>query len=337
MLFLTNNLSFTYNASMENQIKKLNEISRLVGNTPLIKITYKYSGEIYNLFAKLEWYNLSGSIKDRIALQILKYAYQNNLITKDDAIIETTSGNTGISFSSIGRFLGHQVVIVMPEYMSEERKKLLKNYGAELVLVKKEEGGFLKCLEIASKFKGFKPLQFENIQNKIAHHKTANEIINICSHNNICIDVFISGVGTGGTLIGVAEKLKVLNSKIYAIEPASSPTLKTGKKIGTHKIEGISDEFVPKLYNRNLVNDIIDITDEEAISISQKLAKELGLGVGISSGANFAGAIKKQIKNKNIFTVFADDNKKYLSTDLSKPLKTELSENLKLLDFEVIG
>lgn len=322
---------------MENQLKKLNELSKIIGNTPLIKITYKYKGHEYNLYAKLEWYNLSGSIKDRVALQILKNAYQNNLITKDDAIVETTSGNTGISFSALGKFLGHQVVIVMPEYMSEERKKLLKNYGAELVLVKKEDGGFLKCLDITNKFKGFKPLQFENIKNKVAHHKTASEIINVCTKNNISIDAFVSGVGTGGTLIGIAEKFKEFQTSIFAIEPASSPTLKVGKKIGSHKIEGISDEFVPKLYNNKLVDEIIDITDEEAISISQKLARELGLGVGISSGANFAGCIKKRQKNKNIFTVFADDNKKYLSTDLSVPIKTELSESIKLLDYRVIN
>lgn len=321
---------------MKNQLKKLNDISGLIGNTPLVKITYSYNKKVFNVFAKLEWYNLSGSIKDRIALQILKNAYENNLINKDDLIVETTSGNTGISFSAVGSYLGHKVVIVMPEYMSDERKKILKNYGAELILIKKEEGGFLKCLEISKNYNGFKPFQFENIQNKVAHHSTAREIIDICNKYNIKIDCFTSGVGTGGTLIGIAESLKKLNTYIYALEPASSPTLKFGKKIGSHKIEGISDEFVPKLYNDKIVNDIVDVTDDEAISVAQKLAKELGLGVGISSGANFACCVKKREIDKNFFTIFPDDNKKYLSTNLSTPVKTELSENIKFLGFKVI-
>lgn len=321
---------------MDKQLKKIIEVSHLVGNTPLIKITYKYKKNICNTFAKLEWYNLTGSIKDRVALEILKNAYITNLINNNDIIIETSSGNTGISFSAIGGYLGHKVIIVMPDYMSEERKKLLKNYGSELILVKKEEGGFLKCLEICKEYKAFKPYQFENIQNKLAHHTTAKEIIQICNKNNISIDTFTSGVGTGGTLIGIAEILKQYNTYIVALEPACSPILKNGKKIGFHKIEGISDEFVPKLYDNDIVNEIIDITDDEAVSISQKLAKQLGLGVGISSGANFASTIKISDQYKNNFTIFPDDNKKYLSTVLSEETKSELSENINFLDYKII-
>lgn len=313
---------------------QIENIEKLVGNTPLCKLTCKYNGKVKNVFAKLEWYNLSGSIKDRIALYIIKKSYEKKLLRKGQDIVEVTSGNTGIAFSAIGGMLGHKVTILMPEYMSDERKSLLRSYGANLVLLKREEGGFLKGLELAKTFEGaFLPLQFENDLNRLCHYETTGvEIVKKLKEKNIYPQAFICGVGTAGTLVGIGYKLKQeYKVSVFALEPAYSPTLKTGHKIGKHKIEGISDDFVPKIFRRSLVSDIVDITDEEAIFFAQKLAK-IGLGVGISSGANLCGALK--LEQDNVVTIFADDNKKYLSTDLFK--KVSLDVDFEVLKIEIL-
>jgi len=316
-------------------------MNKLIGNTPMIKINYKYLGKENSIFTKLEYYNLTGSIKDRIVYYMLKEAKANNSLKSNQPIIEVTSGNTGISLSAIGTFFKHEVHIFMPDYVSKERQALMKQFGAKLYLVSREEGGFKKCFELAkekaSEINGFLISQFENETNVKAHYDTTGmEIINQVDN----IGGFVSGIGTGGTLMGIAKKLKEYDKdiKIYALEPDSLPILSNPLVKGTHKIEGIGDDFIPKIVKRSLIDEIILINDNEAITMAKKLAKDLGLGVGISSGANFlASVIAKANNEKNIVTIFADDNKKYLSTDLVKEMNKEsnITNKIELLSYEV--
>lgn len=323
--------------------EKFISLENAIGNTPLAKIVYTYKGRTDYVFTKLEHYNLTGSIKDRVALFILKDAYENGLIKQGYKISEATSGNTGIAFSAVGKFLGNSSVIFMPDWMSEERKNLMKCYDAELILVSKEEGGFLESIarskEYAAKNKNvFLPLQFENEKNVECHEfKTGAEIVKQLSALDLTADAFICGVGTGGTVMGIGKAIKKTNkkAKVFPAEPSSSPTLTTGHKTGHHRISGISDEFIPDIVKLNQLDEIVQTDDGDAIILTQKLSKELGMGVGISSGFNLLSAIKiKQKYNfKNVITVFPDDNKKYFSTDYTKIEKvkeTYLSPEIKL-------
>ena len=330
---------------------KLKSLEKLIGNTPLVEITCIYNDKEIKIYSKLEYYNYTGSIKDRMALHIIKKSYENKELTPNDTIIEATSGNTGISFSSIGTYLGHKVVIYMPDWMSDERKKLLRGFGAEINLVYKEDGGFLKCIyiteEIAKNNKNvFLPKQFSNKYNTEAHYcSTGPEILNTLKKHNLTPSAFIAGVGTGGTVMGIGTYLKKhnYNIKIYPLEPSNSPTLSTGTHVNEHRIQGIVDEFIPPILDFSKVNDVIAVDDGDAILMAQKLSKTLGLGVGISSGANFLGAIKayelSEKKNPVIVTVFADDNKKYLSTDLCniEPVKDcYISKNVELINLKTL-
>ena len=321
---------------------------KLIGNTPMINIKYEYQGKKKNIYVKLEMFNLTGSIKDRVAYYIIKNAKRRGLLKENMPIIEATSGNTGISLSALGTYYNHPVYIFMPEWASKERKELMNLYGANIKLISKEEGGFLECVksakDLTKKVNGFLANQFENEDNISAHYETTGkEILEQLEGKEI--GGFISGVGTGGTLIGIGKRLKEKDSKIkiVALEPEKMPILSKGKIVGQHKIEGIGDDFVPDIFseNKNIVEqDIILINDDTAINMARKLSKELGLGVGISSGANFIGAVLLQEKlEKNIVTIFADDNKKYLSTEL-KNEKIEnadfLSDKIKLLDYEEV-
>lgn len=307
--------------------KKLDHLWCLVGNTPMIEIAYKYKGKAKSIYAKCEHYNLTGSIKDRMALYILQEAYREGKIKKADKIIEATSGNTGISFSAIGKALAHQVTIIMPDWLSKERIDIIKTLGAEVILVSKEEGGFKKCIAVAEDMAShdprvFLPRQFENEMNAEAHRRTtAKEIWNQLQSIGRRPDAFVAGVGTGGTIMGVAKYLKWKNAHVvvHPMEPAESPTLTTGHKIGTHRIQGISDEFIPPIVKLYQLNDVIQVSDGDAIIMAQRMAKELGLAVGISSGANVIAAIKAQNYlgvDATVVTVLPDSNKKYLSTDL---------------------
>ena len=321
---------------------------KLIGNTPMINIKYEYQGKKKNIYVKLEMFNLTGSIKDRVAYYIIKNAKRRGLLKENMPIIEATSGNTGISLSALGTYYNHPVYIFMPEWASKERKELMNLYGANIKLISKEEGGFLECVksakDLTKKVNGFLANQFENEDNISAHYETTGkEILEQLKGKEI--GGFISGVGTGGTLIGIGKRLKEKDSKIkiVALEPEKMPILSKGKIVGQHKIEGIGDDFVPDIFseNKNIVEqDIILINDDTAINMARKLSKELGLGVGISSGANFIGAVLLQEKlEKNVVTIFADDNKKYLSTEL-KNEKIEnadfLSDKIKLLDYEEV-
>lgn len=309
----------------------------LIGNTPLIKINYLNNGKENYVYVKLEYYNLTGSIKDRIIYYILDKAIEQGDLKDNMPIVEATSGNTGISISAIGAYLKHKVYIYMPDWVSEERLKLMKLYGADVTLISKENGGFIKCIEEAEKFaknnNGFLTHQFDNLDNVEAHYNTTGKEIT----DKIKVDAFISGIGTGGTLIGVAKKLKEKNKnvKIYALEPSNMSLIKNNTK-GEHKIEGIGDEFIPSLVNLDIIDDIILISDEEALEMTQKLSKELGIGVGISSGANMLAAIKlRELGYDNVVTIFPDDSKKYLSTDLTHNESNKL-KNIILLDYENI-
>lgn len=300
------------------------------------------------IYAKAENLNMTGSIKDRMAFHILENAYKKELINPGGLIIEATSGNTGISFTAIGRALGHPVTIFMPEWMSIERINLIKCMGATINLISKEQGGFLGSIDFAEQLakntKGaFLPRQFSNEDNIMAHYSTTGpEIWWQLKLNSLCPDAFIAGVGTGGTIMGVGAFLKEKNSDIMIcpLEPTNSPTLSTGHKIGKHRIDGISDEFIPPILKLKSLDSVIGVDDGDSIIMSQKLANELGLGVGISSGANFIGALMAQEKlgtDAVVVTVFPDDNKKYLSTDLLKeePVKPDfLSSEVELIDFK---
>lgn len=315
-----------------------------IGNTPMVKITYKNKENINHIYSKLEFYNPTGSIKDRVAYYMITKAKERGILKENMPIVEATSGNTGISLAALGNYYKHPVYIFMPEWASEERVKLMKSYGAHVTLVSKAEGGFKKCLEeakiLAQKEKGFLTNQFSNTDNLLAHYETTgNEIINQLPEK---ISAFISGVGTGGTLIGVGKKLKKWDNeiKIIALEPDKMPMISQNKIIDNHKIEGIGDDFVPDLLDKSMLDDVILVNDDDAINMSRRLAKELGLGVGISSGANLiAGIIYQEKVNKPVVTVFADDNKKYLSTDLSKEIDTNkefISNKIELLNYEIV-
>ncbi len=309
----------------------------LIGNTPLIKINYLNNGKENYVYVKLEYYNLTGSIKDRVIYYVLDKAIEQGDLKDNMPIVEATSGNTGISISAIGAYLKHKVYIYMPDWVSEERLKLMKLYGADVTLISKEDGGFIKCIEEAEKFaknnNGFLTHQFNNLDNVEAHYNTTGKEIT----DKIKVDAFISGIGTGGTLTGVAKKLKEKNKnvKIYALEPSNMSLIKNNTK-GEHKIEGIGDEFIPSIVNLDIIDDVILITDEEAIEMAQKLSKELGIGVGISSGANMFAAIKlRELGFDNVVTIFPDDSKKYLSTDLTHNESDKLKDII-LLDYKNI-
>ena len=326
---------------------KFHGLKNLVGNTPLLQLELLYKGEKRIIYAKAENFNITGSIKDRMALYILRKAYEKGNIRPGDAIIEATSGNTGISFSAIGRALGHPVIIYMPNWMSRERIELIGSLGAKINLISKEEGGFLGSIEKAEYYANsnkntFLPRQFSNEDNLAAHYETTGpEIWWQLRFRNLFPDAFIAGVGTGGTIMGVGKFLKEMHKtvKIYPLEPANSPTLTTGHKVGKHRIQGISDEFIPPIVNLKSLDEVVSVDDGDAILMAQKLACQLGIGVGISSGANFIGALKVQNQigaNSVVVTVFPDDNKKYLSTDLLRPEEEKtgfLSPDIELIGF----
>jgi cysteine synthase A len=241
--------------------------------------------------------------------------------------VEATSGNTGISFASIGRALGHPVTIFMPAWMSTERVNLLRSLGAGVVLVSREEGGFLGSIAKAEALaqstpNAFLPRQFSNRDNCDAHYQTTGpELLGQLAAEGLIPAAFVAGVGTGGTIMGTGRFLRerVPGVKVHPVEPSNSPTMSTGHKVGQHRIQGISDEFIPPIVELDQLDAILGVDDGDAILMAQKLATKLGMGVGISSGANFLAALTAQDAlgpDAVVVTVFADDNKKYLSTDL---------------------
>lgn len=318
-------------------------LEKLIGNTPLIKINYEYEGKKGSVYAKLEFYNYSGSIKDRIAWYIIEKEKANGNLKEGQAIVEVTSGNTGIAFSAIGALYGHNVHIFMPDWASIERRKIIEMYGAHVHLVSREEDGFKGALKMAEKFAdeigAYRPLQFDNPLNVEAqYNSTGKEIVDALPD----ADGFVSGIGTGGTLMGIGKRLKENNPenfKLFALEPSTLSILKMGMEEGSHMIEGIGDDFIPSILEQDLIDDIVLIHDCDAINMSRKIAKEFGLGIGISGGANFLASVLMGDKCSKIVTVFADDNKKYVTTKLSEKVDEDsklISNKIKLINFEII-
>ena len=337
--------------SYSDSIKeKFSNLWHLVGNTPMLELQYTRNGKPGRIFVKCEHYNLTGSIKDRMALYIMHKAYSSGAIKPGDVIVEATSGNTGIAFAAIGKALGHEVMIMMPDWLSKERQDIIKTLGAKIRLVSKAEGGFLGSIRLSEQLREqseqyFLPKQFENIYNAEAHERsTGPEIWAQLQQEGLYPDAFVAGVGTGGTIVGTGNylKLKNPNIRIHPLEPAESPTLTTGYKVGSHRIQGISDEFIPEIVKLAELDEVIQANDGDAIIMAQKLAKELGLAVGISSGANVIGAMKLAEElgpEAVVVTLLCDSNKKYLSTDLMKeePVKAGyLSTEVSFTDYRPI-
>lgn len=302
-------------------------VEQLVGRTPLLELT-KIEKE-YNLeaklFAKLEYLNPAGSAKDRIALKMLEDAEERGVINKDSVIIEPTSGNTGIGLAAMAGAKGYRVIIVMPDSMSAERRILMTAYGAELVLTegaKGMKGAIEKAQMLAKEIPGsFIPGQFDNPANAKAHFETTGP--EIYSDTDGCVDFFVAGVGTGGTITGVGEYLKSKKPtvKIIAVEPAGSPYLSEGKA-GLHKIQGIGAGFIPKVLNTEIFDEIITVEDEDAFDVGRIVGKKEGILVGISSGAALWAAIevakRPENSNKNIVVLLPDTGDRYLSTEMFK-------------------
>jgi cysteine synthase A len=299
-------------------------LARTVGNSPLLAITLRFRGALRTLYAKSEQLNMTGSIKDRMALHVLRRAYEIGAIRAGDTIVEATSGNTGISFAALGRALGHPVTIFMPDWLSRERTDLLRSFDARIELVSREQGGFVGCIDRAEALAArdprvFLPRQFSNPANVEAHALTTGpEIVWQLGHRGLAPDAFVAGVGTGGTVMGVGRHLRAVRPgvRVHPLEPKESPTLSTGCKLGSHRIQGVSDEFVPAILELAALDAVVGVNDGDAILMSQMLAARLGLGVGISSGANLIGALMVQQAlgpDAIVVTVFPDDNKKYLS------------------------
>ena len=298
-------------------LEKFDRIAPMIGNTPLLEIHFLYKGKKRRIFAKAQ----------------------------GDMIAEATSGNTGIAFSALGSYLGHKVVIYMPDWMSRERITLMQSYGAEVRLVSREEGGFLGSIrmteELAEKGGVFLPRQFSNEDNVETHYvSTGLELARQLEQIGLKADGVVAGVGTGGTVMGIGKRLKEYNPafRAFPLEPFNSPTLSTGYKVGKHRIQGISDEFIPSILKLDELSDVVSVDDGDSILMARMLSEKLGVGVGVSSGANFIGSIMAQDKIGTdciMTTVFADDNKKYLSTDYSDP--QEMKEHFVTKNLELTG
>lgn len=314
----------------------------IIRKTPLAKIRYKYKDKEKYIYVKLEYYNLTGSIKDRMAWYIITKAEREGKLKENQAIIEATSGNTGIALSAIGASKKHPVYIFMPDWVSKERQEIIKSYGAKVQVYSAEEGGFKRCIEetkkLAYEIDGFLVNQFSNQDNILAHYETTGkEILEDIKEE---IGGFVSGIGTGGTLMGISRRLIRKNKDIViaAMEPDKMPLLSQNKKISSHKIDGIGDDFIPDLIDRNQIDKIIVVNDDDAINMSRLLSRQLGLGVGISSGANFiASVILNDTLDNPVVTIFVDDSKKYLSTDLIKEVDNNpkfISNQIELIEWE---
>ena len=298
-----------------------NGVLELVGNTPILKVNNLIKEEnIADVYVKLEKFNPGGSVKDRAALGMIEKAEKEGVLKEGSIIVEPTSGNTGIALALIGGLKGYKVIIVMPETMSKERRDLIKAYGAELVLTegaKGMKGAIEKALEIGSGDGYFIPQQFENLANPEKHYETTAEEI----YSDIPdLDAFIAGVGTGGSIIGISKNLKKKKSdiKAIAVEPAGSPVLSGGNP-GGHKIQGIGAGFIPSIYEKDFVDEIIQVKDEDAFKTAKTFAQKEGVLVGISAGAAIYAAIevaRKLGKGKKVLAVAPDGGEKYISMGL---------------------
>ncbi|WP_129598805.1 cysteine synthase A [Anaerophilus nitritogenes] len=302
-------------------MKIANNIVELIGNTPIIKLNKLVGKDDAEVYLKLESFNPGSSIKDRVALNMIEVGEKEGYLKEGSVIVEPTSGNTGIGLAMIGASKGYKVILVMPETMSIERRKLLKAFGAEIVLTDGNlgmKGAIDKANEIVSKNPSyFMPQQFENKANPQIHRKTT--ALEILEQMDRDFDMFISAVGTGGTLTGIGEVLKkeMTKVKVVAVEPKNSAVL-SGQKPGPHKIQGIGAGFIPKILNTNIIDEVVQVEDEDALQTARIIAKEEGILVGISSGAAIYGAIKKSKElgaGKKIVVITPDYGERYLSVD----------------------
>lgn len=313
-------------------MKNLQDIQNLTAKSPIIDIKYSFENKICHAYVLLGWYSLTGSIKDRVAYQIFNDAIKHQAITSKTKVVEVSSGNMGISVCAIANLLNLETTIIMPKTMSEERKKLIELYGAKLVLVEDFKSAFKLCKEY-EQLGYFCPHQFENKSNSHSHYTITGKTI-FSKIKNKNIQSFVSGVGTAGTLVGVGKYLKERTDiKIIAIEPKNAPILSKSSPLKKHSLQGLSDEIVPKLYDKNLVDKIIQVEDHDTIAMSKKLCQELSLGVGISCGANFLGCV---LSGTNAVTTFADSNKKYLSTKLTQKVESSLVDKIKLISIKTL-
>ena len=294
-------------------------ISETIGKTPLVEVFNDGKGT--RVLAKLEYFNPGGSVKDRVALSMINAAEKTGDIKKGSVIIEPTSGNTGIGLALVAAARGYRAILTMPSSMSIERQKILRAYGAEVILSdanKGMKGAIAKAEELAKSIdNSFIPQQFDNVNNPLAHkNTTANEIWEDTRGE---VDVFVSAVGTGGTITGVSEVLKNKNEniKIIAVEPQGSAVL-SGKNPGPHKIQGIGAGFIPKILNVDIIDEVVQVASEDAIKFSRKLSTENGIFIGISSGSAFFAAYNEALKNigKTIVVILPDTGERYLSTEL---------------------
>lgn len=300
----------------------VSSIIELIGCTPIIKLSKLTKENCADIYLKLEYFNPAGSIKDRPALYMIEEAEKEGILKKGSVIVEPTSGNTGIGLAMVGRSKGYKVILTMPETMSVERRNLLKAYGAELILTPGDKG-MAGSIEVAKKLVSenlnyFMPNQFGNMNNPKSHElTTAKELIKQMDGH---IDMFVSGIGTGGTITGIGRVLKkeLPNVKILGVEPESSPVISKGES-GSHKIQGIGANFIPEILDLNILDGVEQVTDEEAIETTRSLAFEEGLLVGISSGAAVFAALKRAKElgsGKRIVAIAPDSGERYLSTGI---------------------
>jgi cysteine synthase A len=311
-------------------MKIFNNVLEVIGNTPLIRLNTVASGLMCTVVAKLESRNPGGSVKDRICLSMINEAEKRGLVRKDTLIIEPTSGNTGIGLAMLAAVRGYRLMLTMPDTMSIERRRLLKAYGAEIILTPGAEGmrgAVRKAEEIAAQNPdSFVPQQFKNMDNPKAHRE--NTAVEIWNDTQGKVDILVAGVGTGGTITGIAEYIKSRKPefKAIAVEPSSSPVLSGGNP-GTHKIQGIGAGFIPDILRRELIDEIFVVKDKEAMETSRLLAQEEGLLVGISAGAAAFAALevarRKENEGKLIVVIFPDTGERYLSTSLFQPTESE--------------
>jgi cysteine synthase A len=332
------------------RLSPMEELAPLIGSTPLLEIHYRFDGRPRRFYAKYELENMTGSIKDRMAAYIMGRAWETGELRPGMTIVEASSGNTGISFAAVGRAAGHAVRIYMPDWMSKERIALIRAFGAEICLVSATEGGFVGSVaraeaEAEQRDDVFLPRQFDNTANIAAHESsTGPEIEQQLSAFGRTADAFVAGVGTGGTVMGVGRYLRGTRHdvRVHPLEPANSPTLRTGHRVGKHRIQGISDEFIPSIVDLDELDVVVDAWDGDAILMAQRLCSGLGLAVGISAGANVLGAIQlveELGEDATVVTILPDSNKKYLSTDLClhEPIREEyLSPRVSLDRFSAV-
>ena len=324
----------------------ISSVVDFIGNTPIMRLQVELNGHIYPVYAKLEFMNPSGSIKDRIAKYIVESAEERGILKPNSTIVEATSGNTGIALSMVAAAKGHRMLVVMPEHMTGERIKIMANLGAEICLTPREQGfeGAVaradKIVKVGSGY--FLANQFKNPDNVMAHyHTTGQEIIDQMGGQ---VDSFVAGVGTGGTLMGVARALREKNPdvRIVAVEPEESAILSGCKDLRDHKIAGIGDGFVPEIVKMDLVNEVVTVKSDDAVDMARRLSRERGLPVGISSGANVLASIRimdKIGKEKRVVTVLPDRTERYFSTDLYTQTERQVWQCSKYCEcrFEVGG